>query len=169
MCSSVTRPRARAASSQASSATRRAFVGSESHSPTRNEMVAAATRSRMMSSCRKFSPTNSSRLRPRSSLRLGISAVCGTGMPSGCLNSAVTANQSAIAPTIEASAPALTKPRKPCCPSVTTYTIAASTSRLTARVRIRRSPRRRASSAAGSGVIIEIVLVVAAIADDCPA
>ena len=36
-------------------------------------------------------------------------------MPSGCLNSATTANQSAIAPTIDASAPALTKPRKPSC------------------------------------------------------
>ena len=62
----------------------------------------------MTRSCRKFSPTNSSRLRPSISLRFGISAVCGTGSPSGCLNSAVTANQSAIAPTIDASAPALT-------------------------------------------------------------
>ncbi|COZ63422.1 Uncharacterised protein [Mycobacterium tuberculosis] len=33
-------------------------------------------------------------------------AVCGIGMPSGCLNSAVTANQSAKAPTIPASAAA---------------------------------------------------------------
>ena len=65
----------------------------------------------MIPSCRKFSPTNSSSPRPSSSLRLGISAVCGIGSPSGCLNSAVTANQSAIAPTIDASAPALTNPR----------------------------------------------------------
>jgi hypothetical protein len=34
-------------------------------------------------------------------------------MPSGCLKSATTANQSAIAPTIDASAPALTNPQKP--------------------------------------------------------
>ena len=45
-----------------------------------------------------------------------MSAVCGIGMPSGCLKSAVTANQSAIAPTIDASAPALTKPQKPSLP-----------------------------------------------------
>ena len=38
-------------------------------------------RSRMIVSCRKFSPTNSSRLRPSSSLRRGISAVCGIGRP----------------------------------------------------------------------------------------
>ena len=35
-------------------------------------------------------------------------AVCGIGSPSGCRNSAVTANQSASAPTIEASAVART-------------------------------------------------------------
>ena len=58
-------------------------------------------------------------------MRFGISAVCGIGSPSGCLNSAVTANQSAIAPTIDASAPALTKPRKPSWSRVTTYTTAA--------------------------------------------
>ncbi len=71
-------------------------------------MFAAATRSRMICSWRKFSPTNCSRLRPRSSFFRGISAVCGMGNPNGCLKSAVTANQSAIAPTIDASAPALT-------------------------------------------------------------
>ena len=155
-CSSVTLPRAIAARSETSSTTRRALAGSVSQRPIRSETPAAATRSRMMSSCRKFSPTNSSRLRPRSSLRSGISAVCGIGRPSGCLNRAVTANQSAIAPTIEASAPALTNPSQPSWPSVATYTAAASTSRLTAMVRIWRRPRRRASSAAGSGVIIEM-------------
>ena len=91
---------------------------------------------------------------PRSSLRFGISAVCGIGSPSGCLNSAVTANQSAIAPTIEASAPALTKPQKPSWPSVATYTTAAKTSSPTAIERIRRSPARRSASAAGSPAII---------------
>ena len=42
----------------------------------------------------------------------GISAVCGIGSPSGCRNSAVTANQSAMAPTMLASAPAFTKPEE---------------------------------------------------------
>jgi hypothetical protein len=97
-------------------------------------------RSRTIGSDRKFSPTNSSRLRPIISLRRGISAVCGIGRPSGCLKIAVTANQSAIAPTIDASAPALTKPQNPSWPSVTTYTTAARTSRETASVRIRRKP-----------------------------
>ena len=66
----------------------------------------------MIASWRKFSPKNSSRPLPSSSLRFGTSAVCGIGSPSGCLKSAVTANQSAIAPTIDASAPALTKPEE---------------------------------------------------------
>ena len=115
-CSSVTLPTAILISSAASSTTRRTLTGSSSHRPTRSEIVAAATRSRMMSSWRKFSPTNSWSPRPSSSLRLGISAVWGIGRPSGCLNSAVTANQSAIAPTIEASAPAFTNPSQPCWP-----------------------------------------------------
>ena len=51
-------------------------------------------------------------------LAAGISAVCGIGSPSGCLNRAVTANQSAMAPTIDASAPALTNPRNPCWSNV---------------------------------------------------
>ncbi len=52
--------------------------------------------------------TNSCRLSPSDSLRFGMIAVCGIGSPSGCLKRAVTANQSAMAPTIAASAPALT-------------------------------------------------------------
>ncbi len=155
-CWSVTFPSAMETISAPSSTTRRALTGSLSHRPTRSEMVAAATRSRMIPSWRKFSPTNSWSPRPSSSLRFGISAVCGIGSPSGCLNRAVTANQSAIAPTIEASAPAFTNPSQPSCPRVATYTTAASTSRPTAIVRIFRSPSRRASSAAGSGVIMEI-------------
>ena len=149
--SSRTLPSAITATSATSSTTRRAWAGSASQAPTRAEIVAAATRSRMMSSWRKFSPTNSSSPLPSSSLRLGTSAVCGIGRPSGCLNSAVTANQSAIAPTIDASAPALTNPQNPSRPSVAAYTQAASSSRPTATVRIRRSPRRRASSIAGIG------------------
>jgi hypothetical protein len=37
-------------------------------------------------------------------------AVCGIGIPSGCLNKAVTANQSASAPIMPASAAARTYP-----------------------------------------------------------
>ena len=56
----------------------------------------------------KFSRTKVPRPSPSwSFLRLMI-AVCGIGMPSGCLNSAVTANQSASAPTMPASAAART-------------------------------------------------------------
>ena len=62
----------------------------------------------MTSRVRKFPWTNSPRLRPISFLRFGMIAVCGIGMPSGWRNSAVTANQSASAPTIAASAPART-------------------------------------------------------------
>ena len=60
------------------------------------------------SSVRKLPSTNSPRLRPIWSLRRGMIAVCGIGIPRGWRNSAVTANQSASAPTIAASAPART-------------------------------------------------------------
>jgi len=47
----------------------------------------------------------------------GLIAVCGIGKPSGCLNKATTANQSASAPIIAASANAATQPHspRPCC------------------------------------------------------
>ena len=118
MCSSLTLPRPIAAMSVTSWTTRRACAGSLAHVATRWVTWAAPTRSRMMSSWRKFSPTKSWSPLPSSSLRRGISAVCGIGRPSGCRNSAVTANQSAIAPTMLASAPALTKPSQPSAPSV---------------------------------------------------
>ena len=50
-------------------------------------------------------------VRPSRSLLFGMIAVCGMGMPKGCLKSAVTANQSARPPTIPASAKALKKPQ----------------------------------------------------------
>ena len=43
-------------------------------------------------------------------LRDGTIAVCGIGKPSGCLNSALTANQSARPPIIAASAKARSAP-----------------------------------------------------------
>ncbi len=48
------------------------------------------------------------------SLLLGMIAVCGMGSPSGCRNSATTANQSAIAPTIAASLNAASQPHPGC-------------------------------------------------------
>ena len=127
-----------------SATTRPALAGSLTQTPTRRAMSAETSRSRITCSLRKFSEKNSSRLLPNSSLRRGISAVCGIGSPSGCRNSAVTANQSAMAPTMLASAPALTKPRKPSWSRVATYTIAAKHAAV-------RRPR-PSSGAAGSGV-----------------
>ena len=63
---------------------------------------------RAPSGARKFVWTNVPRPRPSWSLRLGMIAVCGIGRPSGCRKSAVTANQSASAPTMAASAVART-------------------------------------------------------------
>ena len=137
-----------------SSQARRALRSTPSQPPTRRLSRAESMRCRTIASCRKFSPTNSWRLRPSISLRRGISAVCGIGSPIGCLNSAVTANQSAIAPTMEASAAALTKPSQPSWSSVTTKTTAATSSSETASVRIRRRPRRRSSSSSGFAVTI---------------
>ena len=65
------------------------------------------------------------------SLRLGMIAVCGIGMPSGWRNSAVIANQSARPPTMAASAVARTKPshgNRRSSASVTTNSTVAPTS-----------------------------------------
>src|ERR1700704_4946738 len=51
---------------------------------------------------------NSPNVSPNCLLRSTTIAVCGIGMPSGCRNNAVTANQSASPPTIDASAVACT-------------------------------------------------------------
>ncbi len=99
---------------------RRELAGTRAQAAARAEMWAARTRSRMISSRRKLSPMKSCRLRASMSFFLGMSAVCGIGRPIGCRNSAVTANQSAIAPTIDASAPALTNPQAPSLPRVRT-------------------------------------------------
>ena len=66
--------------------------------------------SRQPAGDRKFSRTNAPRPSPSWSFLRRMIAVCGIGMPSGCLNSAVTANQSASAPTMPASAAARTYP-----------------------------------------------------------
>ena len=93
---------------EASAATRSACAGSESHLPSRPATSASRSLVSTTSGDMKFSRTKVPRPSPSwSFLRLMI-AVCGIGMPSGCLNSAVTANQSASAPTMPASAAART-------------------------------------------------------------
>ena len=83
-------------------------------------------------------------------------AVCGIGMPSGCLNNAVTANQSASAPTMPASAAARTYPtqaaaRPPFCAQVHARKITVAAIRKPSATNfIRRSARRRSASASGS-------------------
>jgi hypothetical protein len=71
-------------------------------------MPTARSRVRTTWGDRKFSPTKSPSERPRTSFFVGMIAVCGMGSPIGRLNSAVTANQSASAPTMPASAAAAT-------------------------------------------------------------
>ena len=78
-------------------------------------------------------------------------AVCGIGSPSGCRNSAETANQSAKAPTIAASANARTYPTQPwasSCQRAMKKTTDTKTKSNVARIFIFRSARRRSRSAA---------------------
>ena len=96
------------AMTDASAPTRSACTGIRSHSPVRAAIGVVSSLVRTTSPERKLVSTNSPRVRPISSLRLGMIAVCGIGMPSGCRNSAVTANQSASAPTMPPSAAART-------------------------------------------------------------
>jgi hypothetical protein len=74
---------------------------------------AAATRSPTISVVRKYCWTKPARPSPIWSFLAGMIAVCGIGSRSGWRNSAVTANQSANPPTIEASAAAWTYPHAP--------------------------------------------------------
>jgi hypothetical protein len=91
-----------------SAASRRAWPGSDSQSPTRCGTCAASSRSARMSLVRKYCCTKVARPSPIWSFLFGMIAVCGIGSRSGCRNSAVTANQSASPPTIDASAAAWT-------------------------------------------------------------
>ncbi len=85
-----------------------ACPGWESHAPRRLATPMARSRSVSTAGARKFVCTKVPRPRPSWSLRFGMMAVCGIGRPSGWRNSAVTANQSASAPTMAASAVART-------------------------------------------------------------
>src|SRR6478735_6235475 len=79
-------------------------------------------------------------------------AVCGIGMPSGWRNRAVTANQSASAPTIAASENARTYPTHPSPPFrvVTTNTAAAASNIDSATAFMRRSARSLSMSVSGT-------------------
>ncbi len=79
-------------------------------------MPRAWSRARTTSEERKFSPTNSPRDTPSWSFLVGMIAVCGMGRPSGRRKRAVTANQSASAPTMPASAAAATYAAQPPAP-----------------------------------------------------
>ena len=106
---------ARSRATLAPSATTRSGVGRLAHPDARpggrcRPPRAARGSPARAGSSRRRTPRGSCRTRP--SCR-GTSAVCGIGSPSGCRNRAVTANQSAMAPTMLASAPAFTNPRNP--------------------------------------------------------
>ena len=91
-----------------SDVTRSALSSCASQPPSRRAISTRFSLSRTTSSDRKFDPTKSPRLLPSASFLFGMIAVCGIFSPSGCRNSAVTANQSASAPTMPASAAART-------------------------------------------------------------
>ena len=89
-------------------ARRSALSRSASHAAIRGTTRAVRTRSAMMSGVRKLVWTKSPSVSPNWSLRSGMIAVWGMGMPSGWRNRAVTANQSARPPTMAASSVAST-------------------------------------------------------------
>src|SRR5215470_10881932 len=113
--------------------------------------LAERIRSARTSALRKFSCTNWPRVAANWSFCSTISAVCGSGTPRGWRNRAVTANQSATPPTMAASAPACTKPRRvPWAPIAVTATNSAVTAARSAVARRRAAARRRARNATGS-------------------
>ena len=89
-------------------ARRAALGGCAIQAAMRGTTRAECTRSAMISGVRKLFWTKSPKVSPNWSLRVGMIAVWGMGRPSGWRNSAVTANQSARAPTMAASMPAST-------------------------------------------------------------
>src|SRR6201994_3210965 len=140
----TTRPAARPANRAAESRP-------DSQTASRGTRPAARIRSASTSADRKFSCTNWPRVAANWSLRSTISAVCGMGRPSGRRNRAVTANQSATPPTIDASAPACTKPRKaPWWPSAVTTTNSTVTAPSRAVARRRATARACTRSAVDS-------------------
>ena len=106
--SSRTRSATATAASSTYPARRSALTGWHSQFDTRVTTPAPRRRSITTSRVRNVSSMNSPSVSPNCCLRSTTIAVWGIGMPSGCRNSAVTANQSASPPTIDASAAACT-------------------------------------------------------------
>ncbi len=137
--------------SAARPANRAAESWPDSQDASRGTRPTARIRSASTSADKKFSWTNWPRVAANWSLRSTISAVCGMGRPSGRRNSAVTANQSATPPTIDASAPACTKPsRVPWWPNAVTTTNSTVTAPSRAVARRRATARARVRSAVDS-------------------
>ena len=137
--STLNAPRMTAAPSLA---TRSAPPGPDSHGPALPAMSRLASFSWTTCSERKLVSTNSPSDAPIWSLRRGMMAVCGIFRPMGYLNRAVTANQSASAPTIPPSAAARTYSSHGYCfcrAKAKTNTTAMAISRLSARSFILRS------------------------------
>ncbi len=86
------------------SATPRLFAGCSSHRASACAASWPLSLSTMSSGVRKFSSTNLPRLSAMRCWFCGMIAVCGIRSPKGRRNSATTAYQSAIAPTVPASA-----------------------------------------------------------------
>ena len=87
-------------------ANRSAFSDAVSQAASRSAGWNVLNRSPMLSALRKFCCTNSPSVAPNWSLRSEMMAVWGMGRPRGRRNRAVTANQSASPPTMDASAKA---------------------------------------------------------------
>src|ERR1700761_9100478 len=151
--------------SAARPANRAAESRPDSQTASRGTRPAARIPSASTSAGRKCSCTNWPRVAANWSLRSTISAVCGIGRPSGRRNRAVTANQSATPPTIDASAPACTKPsRVPWWPSAVTTTNRTVTAPSRAVARRRATARAWARSATVSCPAVDTGAAVAAAA-----
>ena len=119
MRSSSNRPTAFSAQRRPSPTHSRTRDGSASQSPRRR--AGSNTPSRAISVCgsRKWSRTKCASPSATRDLPRGMMAVCGSGSPRGWRNSATTANQSAIAPTADASQNASIQPQAPWPPRAT--------------------------------------------------
>ena len=140
---------------EASVATRAACRGSESHLPTRPPISASRNLASTMSGDMKFSRTKVPSPSPSWSFLRGMIAVCGILSPRGWRNRAVTANQSASAPIMPASAAAPTYPSQAGPPWAWPHRQArkitvAPTRKPNATAFIRRRLRSRSASVSGS-------------------
>src|SRR6266851_1588055 len=141
----------------ARSAAAAALASSASQADKRPAGSMARNLARMSGRVRKFAATKAPSATPIRSLLRGTIAVCGIGRPSGRRNTAVTANQSASAPTTAASAPARTsriQKSGDLTRIVARKMAAAPINRAVARRRLRRSAARCAVSIGSGGLSI---------------